>query len=91
MSLKQIFLAAKSPQNRENTPVYPAILVRFFAQKSQFFPHALVSGEALRNLSGLVLYLLHRKNVQRFAQAPRGLCRSQGVCANLEVRAVYKG
>jgi hypothetical protein len=47
MSLKPIFLAAKSPQNRENTPVYPAILVRFFAQKSQFFPRALVSGQAL--------------------------------------------
>jgi hypothetical protein len=40
-------LAAKYPQNRENTPVYPAILGGFFAQKSQFSPHALVSGQAL--------------------------------------------
>jgi hypothetical protein len=47
MSLKPIFLAAKYPQNRENTPVYPAILGGFFAQKSQFSPHALVSGQAL--------------------------------------------
>jgi polyhydroxyalkanoate synthesis repressor PhaR len=29
------------------------------------------------------------KNVQRFAQAPRGLYHSQRVCANLQVRAVY--
>jgi hypothetical protein len=43
-------LAAKSLQNRENTPVYPAILELFFAQKSRFSPHALVSGQALMRL-----------------------------------------
>jgi hypothetical protein len=52
---KMNFLAAKLPQNRENTP----------------------------------LYLLHMKNVQRFAQAPRGLYRSQDLFADLQVRAVY--
>jgi hypothetical protein len=35
------------------------------------------------------VYLLHRKNVQRFAGAPRGLYRSQDLFANLQVRAVY--
>jgi hypothetical protein len=35
------------------------------------------------------LYLLHMKNVQRFAGAPRGLYRSQDLFANLQVRAVY--
>jgi hypothetical protein len=38
----------------------------------------------------ITLYLLHMKNVQRFAQAPRGLYRSQDLFANLQVRAVYK-
>jgi len=42
-------LAAKSPQNRENTPVYPAILGGFFAQKSQLSPCTLVSGQALKH------------------------------------------
>jgi hypothetical protein len=50
-------LAAKYPQNRENTPVYPAILGGFFAQKSQLSPCTLVSGQALRdNLAKAILF-----------------------------------
>ena len=44
----------------------------------------------VKKTPALGLYLLHMKNVQRFAGAPRVLYRSQGVCANLEERAVYK-
>ena len=48
-----------------------------------------IPSAVLKSLIQSDIYLLHMKNVQRFAQAPRGLYRSQDFFGNLEMRAVY--